>query len=369
MNKAFQNLLNQAAAKLEALDFSEAAKLYKKALGQAPENAAAQMGMAIVFNQTGESDKALQLLAKIWNAVQANKSQVNLVNQAEILHQLGLALQQLERIDDALACYNEAYRLLPSENLKKLVTQLSNRQTNSSPIEQLLQHAKNCELAGQFEEASKSYKAALQFNADNDRALFGLGNILRQQGDLQAALPLIQQAIIMQPDVAEYHNTLGMLFQQRGEVEKAIVFHQRAIKINPQNPPALCNLGVAMKRLNRFEEAIAAYLQVLEINPNMPEVYNNLGNLLRLMGDVSNAKKSFEKALQLRANYLEAQQNLNELLASADFSDNNATADDSAVVGKELKSTAKSGSKTKKTPNKAAVKNATKKARSGTQMN
>lgn len=366
MNKAFQNLLKQAAAKLEALDFGEAAKLYKKALGQAPDNAAAQMGMAIVLNQTGESGKALPMLAKIWNAVQANKSQVDIANQAEILHQLGLALQQLERIDDALACYNEAYKLLPNEKLKDLITRLSNRQTNGSPIEQLLQHAKKCELAGQLDEAGKSYKAALQFNADNDRALFGLGNILRQQGDLQAALPLIQQAIIMQPEIAEYHNTLGMLFQQRGDVEKAIAFHQRAIKINPQNPPALCNLGVALKRLNRFDEAIAAYRQALEINPNMPEAYNNLGNLLRIMGDFANAKTNFEQALKLRPNYFDAQQNLNELMALGDFTDKNATKEKTAAAGKDVKSTAKSGTKAKKTTNRATVKNAPGKARSGT---
>lgn len=321
MNKSFETLLKQASAKLQTFDYGDAIKLYSEALRLKPNNAAAQMGLAMVYNRTGESLKALQTLQTIWTAIQssspAEQAKLDKATQAEILAQIGLALHQLGQVDQALVFYTQAYGFIPSDELKILINNLSSAAAaNSTPFEQLLSHAQKHQANGQLGEAIKTYKAALQLNPDSDRAQHGLGNALRLQGDLQAAIPLIQQAIIMQPEIAEYHNTLGMLFQQKGEFEKAVTFHRRAINLDPNHAAAFCNLGVALKNLNRATEAIAAYRQALQINPNMPEVHNNLGNLLRAMGDLVGAQASLEQALKIRPSYPDAQQNMKELLAS-----------------------------------------------------
>ena len=319
MNKPFKTLLKQASAKLQAFDFGDAAKLYGEALRLKPNNAAAQMGLAMVYNRTGESVKALQTLQTIWTAIQssspAEQAKLDKTTQAEIFAQIGLALHQLGQIDQALVFYTQAYTFSPSDELKTRLNNLTSAAANSTPFDQLLSHAQKHQANGQLSEAIKAYKAALQLNPDSDRAQHGLGNALRLQGDLQAAMPFIQQAIIMQPEVAEYHNTLGMLFQQKGEFEKAMTFHRRAINLDLNHAAAFCNLGVALKNLNRATEAIAAYRQALQINPNLPEAHNNLGNLLRTMGDLIGAQASLEQALKIRPAYQDAQQNLKELLA------------------------------------------------------
>jgi tetratricopeptide (TPR) repeat protein len=318
MNKSFETLLKQASTKLQALDFGDAGKLYNEALRLEPNNAAAQMGLAMVYNYTGESAKALQILQTIWAAVQSSstkeQSKLDKATLAEIPAQIGLALQQLGHFDQALVFFTQADNISPSEALKLRIAQLSGAAA-ATTFDQLLVQAQKNQASGQLNEAIKAYKAALQLNPDSDRAQHGLGNALRAQGDLQAAMPFIQQAIIMQPEVAEYHNTLGMLFQQKGEFEKAITFHRRAINLDSEYAAAFCNLGVAFKNLNRATEAIAAYRQALQINPNMPEAHNNLGNLLRAMGDMVGAQASLEQALKIRPGYPDAQQNLKELLA------------------------------------------------------
>ncbi|MFI3186202.1 MAG: tetratricopeptide repeat protein [Methylococcaceae bacterium] len=317
MNKSFETLLKLASTKLQALDFGNAVKLYNQALRLKPNNAAAQMGLAMVYNCTGDSIKALKILQTIWAAIQANnaKEQAKLdsATLAEILGQIGIALHQLGQFDQALIFYTQADTIHPNETLKQRITQLTSK-TTVTPFEQLLTQAQMHQVNGQSDEAIQAYKAALQINPDNDRAQHGLGNLLREQGDLQPALSFIQQAIIMQPEIAEYHNTLGMLFQQKGEFEKAATFHRRAINLDPQYAAAFCNLGVAFKNLNRAPEAITAYRQALQINANMPEAHNNLGNLLRTMGDLVGAKASLKQALKLRPDYPDAKQNLKELL-------------------------------------------------------
>ncbi len=318
MKNSFETLVQQAAAKLQALDFGHAAELYNEALRLKPDNGAAQMGLAMVYNHIGENAKALQMLQTIWASVQSTpekQASLGKSTQAEILAQIAIAQQNLGQLEQALACYKQAFGLYPSEPLKIRIINLTNALVAASPFEQLLKHAQKNQANGQLGEAVKVYKAALQLNPDSDRAQHGLGNVLRQLGDLQAAVPYIQQAIIMQPEVAEYHNTLGMLFQQKGELEKAVTFHRRAISLDPKYAPAFCNLGVALKNLDRGQEAIAAYQQALQINPDLAEVYNNLSNLQRAMGDMAGAQASLEQALRIQPDYLDAQRNLKELLA------------------------------------------------------
>lgn len=353
MKNSFETLVQQASAKLQALDFGHAAELYNEALRLKPNNGAAQMGLAMVYNHTGESAKALQILQTIWASVQSSSAEKQAMldksTQAEILAQIGIAQQQLGQLDQALACYKQAFSLCPSEPLKIRITNLTNALVSATPFEQLLKHAQKSQANGQLSEAVKAYKAALQLNPDSDRAQHGLGNVLRQLGDFQAAIPYIQQAIIMQPEVAEYHNTLGMLFQQKGELEKAITFHRRAINLDPNNAAAFCNLGVALKNLDRGQEAVVAYQQALQINPNLAEVHNNLGNLLRAMGDMAGAQASLEQALKIQPDYLDAQQNLKELLALVNPDTKKSKAKSSTKKSVKEKSDKEESSKEKKT--------------------
>ncbi len=357
MKNSFETLVQQASAKLQALDFGDAAQLYGEALQLKPNNGAAQMGLAMVYNHTGESAKALQILQTIWTSIQSSpEKQAALGNssQAEVLAQIGIAQQQLGQHDQALASYKQAFNLCPSEPLKMRITNLANALAAASPFEQLLKHGQKNLASGQLGEAVKAYKAALQLNPDSDRAQHGLGNALRQQGDLQAAIPYIQQAIIMQPEVAEYHNTLGMLFQQKGEPEKAVTFHLRAVNLDPGHAAAFCNLGVAFKNLDRLQESVSAYQRALQIDPNLAEVHNNLGNLLRAMGDMVGAQASLEQALKIQPDYPAAQENLNELLALLKASTKKSKTKESAKKSgtEKEKSTKEKSSKTKEKSSK-----------------
>lgn len=358
MKNSFETLVQQASAKLQALDFGNAIKLYQEALQLKPNNGAAQMGLAMVYNHIGESERALQILQTIWASIQSNpekQATLDKSSQAEILAQMGIAQQQLGQLDQALVCYKQAFNLCPSEPLKLRITHLTNTLSAATPFEQLLKHAQRNEANGLLSEAVKVYNAALQLNPDSDRAQHGLGNVLRQMGELQAAIPYIQQAIIMQPEVAEYHNTLGMLFQQKGELEKAITFHRRAISLNPQYAAAFCNLGVALKNLDRGQEAVAAYQQALQINPNLAEAHNNLGNLLRVMGDMAGAQASLEQALKIQPDYPDAQQNLKELLDLVNSGKKNKAKTSSKKSAKE-KNDKEESSKEKKSKSKEKEK-------------
>ena len=204
---AFNALLKQAAVKLGAFDFGEALKLYNQANKLKPGNAAAQMGMAVVLNRTGESANALVILQKLWQAVQAKEAKVKKETQSEIMAQVGLAFEQLGQAQQALGCYRLSYKIVSSETLLKKIESLTKASAISAPFEQLIKHAQALVNEGNLFGATRTYKAALILNADSDIGLNGLADCLRQMNDSTGALQCVQQAILLKPDDAVYQNT------------------------------------------------------------------------------------------------------------------------------------------------------------------
>lgn len=310
---AFNALLKQAAAKLDAFDFGEALKLYNQANKQKPGNAAAQMGMAVVLNRTGESANALVILQKLWQTVQAKEAKVKKETQSEIMAQVGFAFEQLGQAQQALGCYRLAYKIISSETLLKKIESLTNASAISAPFEQLIKHAQALANEGNLVDATRTYKAALVLNSDSDIGLNGLADCLRQMNDLAGALQCVQQAILLKPDDAVYQNTLGLIYLQRDETAKAVKVFLRAIKLNSKFANAYINLGVAYKRIDKLSDAIKAYETAIKLKPEMPQAHNNLGNVLNLLGDKISAKKQYEIAIQLKPNYQDALHNLDEI--------------------------------------------------------
>jgi predicted O-linked N-acetylglucosamine transferase (SPINDLY family) len=69
-----------------------------------------------------------------------------------------------------------------------------------------------------------------------------LGNVLRELGQLDAAVLSYCRAIELRPDFAEVHNNLGNVFDDLGQLDKAAVSYRNALKIKPDYLEAFSNL-------------------------------------------------------------------------------------------------------------------------------
>lgn len=312
----FNALLKQAAARLEAFDFGEALKLYTQANSLKPGNAAAQMGMAMVFNRTGKSANALVILQKLWEAAQTKTSKLKTETKSEIMAQVGIAFEQLGQNEQALACFHIAHSIYKSDTLLEKITFLSKGLINLTPLEQLLIQGQDQSEKGNFVDAARMFRAALSLNVDSDKALNGMADCLRQMNDLAGALQCIQQAILLKPDDAVYQNTLGLIYLQRNDTAKAVKVFLRAIKLNQKFASAYINLGVAYKRLEKLSDAVKAYETAIKLRPDIPQAHNNLGNALNLLGKKTMAKRHYKIAISLNPNYKDAANNLKNLYKS-----------------------------------------------------
>jgi tetratricopeptide (TPR) repeat protein len=309
----FNALLKQGAARLEAFDFGEALKLYTQANSLKPGNAAAQMGMAVVFNRTGNSANALVILQKLWEAAQTKVSKIKTETQSEIMAQVGIAFEQLGQKEQALACFQLAHNIYKSDTLLEKISTISRGLINLTPLEQLLIQGQEELGKGNFVNATRLFKAALSLNIDSDKALNGMADCLRQLNELPGALQCVQQAILLKPDDAVYQNTLGLIYLQLNETTKAVKAFLRAIKLDQMFATAYINLGVAYKRLEKLSDAVKAYETAIKIRPDMPQAHNNLGNVYMILGEKILAKKQYENAIKINPNYKDALLNLKNI--------------------------------------------------------
>ena len=176
-----------------------------------------------------------------------------------------------------------------------------------------------------------------------------LGTLLLERGRAAEAVPVIERALALRPDVpeihhtmadawsrlgrrdearAEYaralavapgyapaHNALGLLLLDEGKATEAIAEFEQAIRLRPDLPAPFYNLGNALVALDRWGEAEPYYQRALEIAPEFAEAHNNLANLYASRGNVAGAIEHYEQALALKPDLREARDNLNAVRA------------------------------------------------------
>jgi Flp pilus assembly protein TadD/GT2 family glycosyltransferase len=314
MKRTFNSLIKQAARKLEQLDFYSAEELYREALAERATNAAALMGMALVFNRTGRSNQAVGLLAPL--AERLEQSPMDAASKAALWAQLGQAHLALGEKTLAQEYLYRAERASPSEELRALLAQAEQtapEPQSDSDVRQRLAQAARLRQEQRWADAEPIYRGLLRKYPDHPTVLHGLALLMRETGRGAEALALIQQALVLDPERPELLNDLGMLFQERGQLEKAVGFHQRALRIRADFGPAYNNLGVALRRLERLGEAEATYRRAIELHDNFAEPHNNLANLLLQQGKEEEARAHLLRALELWPEYREARETLSRL--------------------------------------------------------
>lgn len=158
--------------------------------------------------------------------------------------------------------------------------------------------------SGRLEEATSEYRTTVRLWPEYSAAHNNLGIILLDQpGRLQEAISEFQAALRWDPNSAECHNDLGTaLARVPGRLPEAIAEYQASLRIWPDFATAHNNLGAALSQIpSRIPEAISEYQAALRVRPELTEAHYGLGLLLANIPDRSQeALNHFEIAQQLK---------------------------------------------------------------------
>ena len=180
---------------------------------------------------------------------------------------------------------------------------------NRSPNE-LLSVAVRHHRAGEIDAAEAAYRQILHIAPNHIDSLHLLGLISNQRGNHAAAIELIERAIALKPDVADFRVNCAAALKAAGRLEAAEAQCRQAIALSPALPKAHYALGATLQQQGRFEPALDAYRRTLELNPDHAEARSNLGSTLLELGRVDEAIVEYERGVAARPNSAHAHYNL-----------------------------------------------------------
>lgn len=150
---------------------------------------------------------------------------------------------------------------------------------------QALEIAAGLQRQGRRRDAEAVYFALLQADPGNAAAIVALGLLRLSDGDPEAAVAMMRQAIRIDPRHFDAHNNLGAALQALNRHEEALESHRAALALNPDFADGYNNLGTALQVLGRFAEAGDAFEQAVRIAPDRPAYYRNLFYSRRVAAD------------------------------------------------------------------------------------
>ena len=101
-------------------------------------------------------------------------------------------------------------------------------------------------------------------------------------GDLIDAELRFKEFLLTYPDFPGAHVNLAIIYSANGDDEAAMAAVNDALAIDAEHVPALNQLGVLHRKNGNFTESEAAYLKAVTVQPDYPLAHYNLGVLNEL---------------------------------------------------------------------------------------
>jgi tetratricopeptide (TPR) repeat protein len=169
---------------------------------------------------------------------------------------------------------------------------------------------------GRADEATASYRKAVESEPDYADGYTNLGIALARAGKLDEALFNLRRAAQLSPWDAKVHSNLGAALAQSGQNGEAMDECRKALQMAPNDSEAHANLAIALAKERHFDEAIAHFVSALALDPANAEIHANLAGALIEAGRPADAIPHFEKALAAHPDSAEMHYYLGRLLAT-----------------------------------------------------
>ena len=172
-----------------------------------------------------------------------------------------------------------------------------------------IQGAKRAHQIGNRPEAMRICREILRLNPKDFDALYLLGYLHSQAGELEEAEGLIAEALKVNPYSSDAAYNRGCILQTLTRHPEALACFDQALAINARFLDAFVNRGISLRALKRPAEALAAFDRALELKADDAECWNSRSTALLELGQPGEALASLDRALALDAGYADAWSN------------------------------------------------------------
>ncbi len=292
------------------------------ALHQSGQWDAARSGYAQLLAQDPSHSDALHLLGVLacQNAEHARAADLMTQaiaiapQQADYHYNLGIALQALGRLHDAVASYDRAIALQ---------ARYANAHTNRGNALHAL---------GQFDAALASHQQALALDPADAACHSNCGNALQGLGQFDAAVACYDLALSCDPGLVDAHVNRGNALKALHQPALALDSYARALALSPSHVDACFGQGSAFQATRQWDQALASYDDVLALAPGHAQAHFNRALVLHALKLVHAALAAYARAIACEPLHALAHSNRGVLLHEQKRLDDALASYDSAIA-------------------------------------
>ncbi|MBU0676275.1 MAG: tetratricopeptide repeat protein [Proteobacteria bacterium] len=133
------------------------------------------------------------------------------------------------------------------------------------------------------DEAIGFFEKSLSLQKNNRGALFNLGNLMLEKGDLAAAKTYFREGTKVFPNDEKAFFYLGVVSERQGDFPGARDYYRKAIQLDPAYLAACNNLGILLATENRLIEARELFQAALRFHPEDSAARNNLDRVNKIL--------------------------------------------------------------------------------------
>ncbi len=149
-----------------------------------------------------------------------------------------------------------------------------------------------------YEEAINCFNKALEINPKFQDALVEMGKALTVLDRKEEAINCFDKALEIDPSCVETLAEVGLALAILGRYDESNNCFDKAIKIDPNNYFIWLKKGIKLNNLGRYDESNKCFDKSLERNPFQDyDIWYLKGNVLINLGKYLEAIKCFDKAL------------------------------------------------------------------------
>jgi Flp pilus assembly protein TadD len=167
--------------------------------------------------------------------------------------------------------------------------------------------------AGRLEEAAAQYEAAIRIQPMNPDPLNNLGTTLLSMGHPRDASECFKKAVQALPSEAKSWFNLGVASMEIEDYPQAVASFREAVLLKYAEPKVFKKLGFSLGQLERWDEAAQAYQQAIDAGGADADTRVNLGLCLQTLGRMREAEAAFQDAIRLFPGSVRAHRSLMEL--------------------------------------------------------
>jgi tetratricopeptide (TPR) repeat protein len=268
----------------------EALREFRRVVDLRPSDNSAPLFLGLIAIRQARWEEAAEALRQ---AAEAG------VPKPAALHNLGFALEQLGRLDEAEAAYGDAAGRARDDARVMLGWSIA-----------ALKRGDNKVALGRLARAREL------LNGKAAPALWYWAATLATSGldDVEGALKTAQEGVAAHPNNPVLQNNLAVLLELTGDVEGAEAMLRAALAEDAALPQVSKNLADILYRNGRYDEAAEAYERAAKLNPELgDDLYFKLGNIAYKRRDHARARESWAQATSLNPGHQLARANLEML--------------------------------------------------------